>query len=74
MIERWGSIDKAKHRPVQVVTNGKWITCVLKDRMPWKKDITNGAGIDLNYDACAAAGLEPPILKPAVWWWAETYA
>jgi hypothetical protein len=69
MIEAWGSVDAAKHKPVQVVTNGKWVCCILKDRMPWRKDITNGAGIDLNFDALAAVDLEPPILKPAIWYW-----
>jgi len=38
--------------------------------MPWKKNIHNGAGIDLNPDAVRALGLEPPIMVPAKWEWA----
>jgi len=48
MIEKWGSIADAKHKPVIVTSNGQISKCILKDRMPWKKHIHNGAGIDLN--------------------------
>ena len=70
MIEKWGSIAGAKHKLVEVSANGKTVTCVLRDRMPWKKNIHNGAGIDLNPDAVRALGLEPPIMVPAKWEWA----
>jgi hypothetical protein len=69
MIERWGSIAAAKHKLVEVTYEDKRVTCVLKDRMPWKKNITNGAGIDLNPDAVRAFGLEPPIMVAATWRW-----
>lgn len=69
MIEKWGSINDAKHKLVEVEANGKTVTCVLRDRMPWKRNITNGAGIDLNPDAVRALGLEPPIMVNAVWKW-----
>src|SRR5438552_2661074 len=61
MIERWGSIGNARHKPVRVTANGSEVICLLKDRMPWKRHITNGAGIDLNPDAVEALGLRPPI-------------
>lgn len=70
MIERWGSVDAAKHRLVEVSANDQSVTCVLKDRMPDRAEITNGAIIDLNPDACAALGLEPPIMASATWRWA----
>jgi hypothetical protein len=70
MIEKFGSVAAAKHAPVKVSANNQTVTCVLKDRMPWKKSITNKAIIDLNPDAVAALGLKPPIMEPASWEWA----
>jgi hypothetical protein len=70
MIARWGSVDSAKHRPVEITANGKTIIAVLKDRMPWKKNITNGAVIDLNPDSCRELGVEPPVMINCEWRWA----
>lgn len=69
MEEKWGSIVNARHALVSVTGNGKTITCVLKDRMPRRANIKNGAGIDLNPDAVRALGLEPPIMIAASWRW-----
>lgn len=71
MIQKWGSIAAAKHKLVEVTYEDKSVTCVLKDRMPWKKNIKNGAGIDLNPDAVRALGLEPPIMVKATWRWSN---
>lgn len=70
MIEKFGSVGAAKHAKVKVTANGQTAICVLKDRMPWKKNITNKAIIDLNPDAVAALGMKPPIMEPASWEWA----
>jgi hypothetical protein len=70
MIEKWGSEAAAKHKPVDVTANGITTHCILKDSMPHRANITNGAGIDLNPDAVRALGLEPPIMTPASWKWA----
>lgn len=70
MEEKWGSVVNAKHKLVIVSGNGKTITCVLKDRMPRRANIKNGAGIDLNPDTVRALGLEPPIMISATWKWA----
>lgn len=70
MITKWGSVKKAKHKKVHVYINGQSVTCVLADRMPWKKNIKNGCGIDLNPAALKALGLRSPIKKPAEWFWA----
>lgn len=69
MIERWGSEAAAKHKMVVVTAHGKIVECVLADTMPWKKDITNGAGIDLNPAAVRALGFEPPLMTNASWRW-----
>jgi hypothetical protein len=69
MISKWGSVEAAKHKPVYVTANNTRITCILRDRMPWKKNITNGAGIDLNPDSVRALGLEPPLMTRATWQW-----
>jgi len=70
MIEKWGSVNAARHKPVNVKANGQSVVAITKDRMPWKKNITNGAVIDLNPDSVALAGLKPPIMSPVEWEWA----
>ncbi len=70
MIERWGSINGAKHRSVHVTANGHSIIAICKDRMPHRDNVENGAGIDLNPDSCRLLGVEPPMMIPAVWKWA----
>ena len=69
MEEKFGSVASAKHAKVKVILKGTEIVCILKDRMPHKKNIKNGAGIDLNPDAVRACGMEPPILEKAIWQW-----
>lgn len=71
MEEKFGSVAVAKHQQVEVTANDKTITCTLKDRMPHRTNITNGAMIDLNPDAVRALGLEPPIMVNATWRWLE---
>jgi len=70
MIEKWGSVNAARHKPVNVKANGQSVVAITKDRMPWKKNITNKAIIDLNPDAVASLGLKPPIMETASWEWA----
>jgi len=70
MIEKFGSIAAAKHAKVKVTSNNHTAIVTLKDRMPWKRNITNKAIIDLNPDAVHALGMNPPILEPATWEWA----
>lgn len=70
MIEKWGTVAAAKHKKVQVTANGETVICVLADRMPWKKNIKNGAGIDLNPAAAKHLSLKPPFMVPAEWSWA----
>jgi hypothetical protein len=69
MVTEYGAVAFAKHQQVIVTNplNGKAIVCTIKDRMPWKKDITNGAGIDLNPDACEALVLPYGAMVPVTW-------
>lgn len=72
--EKWGGSEatrwiEARHKLVEVEANGKSVTCVVKDRMPHKANITNGAIIDLNPDASRALGIEPPDMFTASWRW-----
>lgn len=69
MIARFGTIAKARHARVMVRANGRSAECLLADRMPWKKNIKNGAGIDLNPGAAKRLGLTPPFKVPAEWEW-----
>lgn len=70
IIERWSSLAAGHLKPVFVSANGSTTTCLLKDTMPHRANIQNGAGIDLNPDALKSLGLKPPIMVPAVWRWA----
>lgn len=65
--EEFGS--KARGKKVVVTANGKSVICELRDTMPHRKNITNGAGIDLSPSACRALGLRPPVMIPAFWQW-----
>lgn len=67
--EKWGTVAAAKHKGVEVTANGKSVLCVLKDRMPHRANIKNGAIIDLNPDAAKALGVSPPFMIPAAWRW-----
>ena len=66
--EDWRPLGKkARGAKVLVRANGKQVVCELRDTMPRKRNITNGAGIDLNPAACYALGLKPPVMVRAEW-------
>lgn len=70
MIERWSSVLAAKHKPVNVTIDGKTHTCLVGDRMPWRKNIKNGAVIDLAPGAQKLFKLKAPFMIKASWDWA----
>lgn len=67
MIAKYGSIAAAKHKPVKVTSVGGSVTALLKDRMPWERNIKNGAGIDMNPDTCKALGISVPAEAGVIW-------
>lgn len=68
--EDWAHLgDDARGAKVLVTANGREVVCELRDTMPARANIKNGAGIDLNPAACAAIGLTPPIMISATWSW-----
>ena len=67
--EDWQHLSCPGLARVLVTVNGRSVVCDLRDTMPKKEHIENGAGIDLNPDACETLGLTPPILVPATWQW-----
>ena len=68
--EDWRPLGaKARGAKVRVVVNSRSVICELRDTMPAKRNIKNGAGIDLNPAACAGLGLRPPVLVAATWQW-----
>lgn len=70
MIAKFGSIAKAKNARVKVTVGKLSVVCILADRMPWKKNIRNGCGIDLNPAALNALRLKTPVRTAVVWEWA----
>lgn len=66
----WKQVKNPRLKKVSVAINGKTVICLLADTMPAKKNIKNGAGIDLNFAAVKAFGLQPPIMVKASWAWA----
>lgn len=67
-LARWGV--NARHAKVLVTIGDKSVLCAMDDTMPHRANITNGASIDLNPDACAALGVTPPLMTKATWQWA----
>jgi hypothetical protein len=65
--EDWKPLFKPHNAKVRVTFKSKSVTCFLRDTMPHRSAIENGAGIDLNPDAVRAIGLEPPIMVPVTW-------
>lgn len=71
MIAKFGSIVKARRKEVVVRCRktGREVVCILADRMPYRKNIKNGCGIDLNPAALVCLGLTPPVKHPVQWEW-----
>lgn len=68
--EDWRPLGKgAPGAMVMVTYQDRQVVCFLRDTMPSKEKITNGAGLDLNYSACKALGLVPPIKVEVTWQW-----
>lgn len=63
--------EAARGRPVFVRRNGITIRAELRDTMPWKRNIRNGAGIDLNPAAAEMLGISIPGKARVEWKWAE---
>lgn len=62
--------QQARGKQVKVRANGRETIVELRDTMPHKANVTNGAVIDLNPDAANALGLHPPFIVDCEWEWA----
>lgn len=67
-VAKWGVGHTARGKKVAVTFNGKTVVGELRDTMPHKAKITNGAGIDLNPGFAKAFGVKPPFLLQGVKW------
>lgn len=68
---RWGSGPAARGKKVTVTYKGRAVVGELRDTMPRKAHITNGAGIDLNPGFAKAFGVRQPFMLHGVEWeWA----
>ena len=69
-IAKWGKGNKARGKKVAVTYKGKTVIGELRDTMPHKAKIANGAGIDLNPGFAKAFNVKPPFtLKDVQWDW-----
>ena len=65
MIAKWGSVNAAAHRVVNITINGKTIQAAVVDRL------SVAGRIDLDPAAAKQLGLNPPFLvKNCIWSWA----
>jgi hypothetical protein len=67
-LTKWKKGSVARGKKIELTFGDKRVICELRDTMPAKVNITNGAGIDLNPGAAKALGLTPPFLQPNVGW------
>jgi hypothetical protein len=65
---KWGSGSIARGKQVEVTYNGQTVIGELRDTMPPKAKITNGAGIDLNPGFASAFGVKQPFMLQNVEW------
>lgn len=66
--EDWKPLGKnARGAKVLVIVGYKSVLCELRDTMPARRNIKNGAVIDLNPAACKALGLTPPMKAHCAW-------
>ena len=70
MIAKWGSVEAAKHKPILLTIDGQTHTCILGDRMPWAKNVKNGAVLDAAPGAQKLFNLKPPFMVNCGWRWA----
>lgn len=75
MVATWGSVAAAKHKSVvvQCQRTGEEVIAQVGDTMPHLVNITNGAGIDLSPQTCAALALSIPAEAQVVWFLPEHY-
>jgi hypothetical protein len=70
-VSKWGVGNAARGKKVSVTYKGKTVIGELRDTMPHKNHIKNGAGIDLNPAFGKAFGVTPPFTLTGVQWdWA----
>lgn len=67
--EDWSQVPNPRKKLVTVKYGEKSVVCELRDTMPHKANIKNGAGIDLNPDACEALGISIPADARVSWAW-----
>lgn len=67
--EDWAHLARPAGALVEVLVRGRTVICQLQDTMPARKNIKNGAVIDLNATAWRALGFEPPVMEPCGWRW-----
>lgn len=71
-LAKWGSGLKARGQKAKVTYNGKTVLGELRDTMPHKANIKNGAGIDLNPGFAKAFGMVQPFMIHVEWEWADS--
>ena len=67
-LAKWGPGSSARGKKVAVTYRGKTVIGELRDTMPNKAKIANGAGIDLNPGFARSFGIAAPFLLSGFKW------
>jgi hypothetical protein len=67
-LAKWGNAASARGQKVSVTYKAQIVIGELRDTMPHRANITNGAGIDLNPGFAKAFGVKAPFMLDDVEW------
>jgi hypothetical protein len=67
-VAKWETGEKARGKKVAVTYRGMTVIGELRDTMPHKTNIENGAGIDRHPGFAKAFGIAAPFMVPEVQW------
>lgn len=73
IVKRWGTMSAGRGRLIRVWLGNKWQDTILSDLGPGKKEVEEGHGLDLNYDAWAYFGIRVPAEEKVEWDWTVDY-
>lgn len=65
LVDRWGSVDAARHKGIKVQLRGRQIRAVIGDRCGVR------GRVDLNPACLVQLGVKPGLKEAVAWYWEE---